>query len=192
MTCGLFIDVRPTGPAGGARPADRLRVGLRQPQRPARRVRAVRWNRRLDGGPAVAQSDGRRTVHRDRSRRPHAVLRRLEGQGRAREFLGDLVPALPGGNSRPDRAAEKIPRPARRDRDLRGRDFTRGGEAVRDREEDQLPDRDDQRRSCRRGSPASPRCRRPSSSIRTDRLPTSGSASCNRSRPKASRAPSPG
>ena len=106
------------------------------------------------------------------------VLRRLEGQSRARQLLGDLVRALPRGNSRPGRAAEQIPRPARRDRDLRGRDRTEVVEAVRDREEDQLPDRDDQRRSCRRCSPASPRCRRPSCSIRTDRLPRSTSASC--------------
>src|SRR5207244_7189092 len=50
---------------------------------------------------------GSRAWHQ-RSRRQTDFSRRVQGENSLVEFLGDLVRALPRGNSRPNRAAEKI------------------------------------------------------------------------------------
>ena len=69
-----------------------------------------RAGERARGQPRRAAEGARRgaRVHRPGSGRPAGVDRGAARQGRHRQLLGDLVPALPRGDPRPDRAAEQV------------------------------------------------------------------------------------
>ena len=87
--------------------------------------------------PPFTASDlsGRRDLHR-----------RHQEQGDSREFLGDMVSALPRGDPSADRASEEVRRPAPDHRHLAGLRLPRPGGTLRGSPRHQLPRGDDHAR----------------------------------------------
>ena len=125
---------RPDGSGPG--PAPRRHVGLHP-----RRGQGPREADRTDRHGEPSEGTGRRGhLYRAGSGRPSGVDRGAAREGRPRQLLGDLVPALPRRDPRPDRAAGEIQGHAADRRRRPGFRQHRGDPGVRREARDELSD----------------------------------------------------